>query len=114
MKLVIDHLTRYGYDEEVKFSTQYLRLTPRSTGRQICLMLSDRALILASSPLSVVCRSACARSSRVLKRRLYRQPVSRETVMELLILRNDIPRSLRASIADLVRALTALSRVSSR
>jgi hypothetical protein len=46
MKLVIDHLTRYGYDEEVKFSTQYLRLTPRST-----------------------CRSACARSSRVLKRR---------------------------------------------
>ena len=23
MKLVIDHLTRYGYDEEVKFSTQY-------------------------------------------------------------------------------------------
>ncbi|MCA1976588.1 MAG: transglutaminase family protein, partial [Klebsiella quasipneumoniae] len=34
MKLVIDHLTRYGYDEEVKFSTQYLRLTPRSTGRQ--------------------------------------------------------------------------------
>ena len=32
MKLVIDHLTRYGYDEEVKFSTQYLRLTPRSTG----------------------------------------------------------------------------------
>ncbi len=25
MKLVIDHLTRYGYDEEVKFSTQYLR-----------------------------------------------------------------------------------------
>lgn len=34
MKLVIDHLTRYGYDEEVKFSTQYLRLTPRSTARQ--------------------------------------------------------------------------------
>lgn len=30
MKLVIDHLTRYGYDEEVKFSTQYLRLTLRS------------------------------------------------------------------------------------
>ena len=27
MKLVIDHLTRYGYDEEVKFSTQYLRLS---------------------------------------------------------------------------------------
>ena len=30
MKLVIDHLTRYGYDEEVKFSTQYLRLGQRA------------------------------------------------------------------------------------
>lgn len=28
-------------------------------------MLSDSALILASRPLRVVCRSACARSSRV-------------------------------------------------
>lgn len=34
MKLVIDHQTRYAYDEEVKFSTQYLRLTPRNTARQ--------------------------------------------------------------------------------
>ncbi|MEN3204691.1 alpha-E domain-containing protein [Klebsiella pneumoniae] len=40
---------------------------------------------------------------------LYRQPVSRETVMELLILRNDIPRSLRASIADLVGELEKIA-----
>lgn len=39
-------------------------------------------------------------SAREAYNSLYRQPVSRETVMELLILRNDIPRSLRASIAD--------------
>jgi hypothetical protein len=43
MKLVIDHLTRYGYDEEVKFSTQYLRLTPRSTGRQNYRLDADPA-----------------------------------------------------------------------
>lgn len=36
---------------------------------------------------------------------IYRQPVSRETVMELLILRNDVPRSLRACITDLVGQL---------
>ena len=37
-------------------------------------------------------------SAREAYNSLYRQPVSRETVMELLILRNDIPRSLRASM----------------
>lgn len=34
MKLTINHLTRYRYDEQVKFSTQYLRLTPRDSARQ--------------------------------------------------------------------------------
>ena len=34
MKLTINHLTRYSYDEEVKFSTQYLRLTPQDSGHQ--------------------------------------------------------------------------------
>lgn len=34
MKLVINHLTHYHYDEQVKFSTQYLRLTPQSSARQ--------------------------------------------------------------------------------
>ena len=34
MKLTINHLTHYHYDEEVKFSTQYLRLTPQTSGRQ--------------------------------------------------------------------------------
>ena len=33
MKLTINHLTHYHYDEEVKFSTQYLRLTPQTSGR---------------------------------------------------------------------------------
>ncbi|AUG99252.1 transglutaminase family protein [Pectobacteriaceae bacterium C52] len=34
MKLTINHLTHYRYDEEVKFSTQYLRLTPQNTAYQ--------------------------------------------------------------------------------
>lgn len=34
MKLTINHLTHYHYDEEVKFSTQYLRLTPQTSSRQ--------------------------------------------------------------------------------
>ncbi|MFP9229970.1 transglutaminase family protein [Pectobacterium cacticida] len=34
MKLTINHLTHYRYDEEVKFSTQYLRLTPKNSARQ--------------------------------------------------------------------------------
>jgi uncharacterized alpha-E superfamily protein len=37
-------------------------------------------------------------SAREAYNSIFRQPVSRETVMELLILRNDMPRSLRASI----------------
>ncbi|MGS4819227.1 alpha-E domain-containing protein [Raoultella terrigena] len=44
-------------------------------------------------------------SAREAYNSIYRQPVSRETVMELLILRNDVPRSLRASISDLVGQL---------
>ncbi|RJL23808.1 transglutaminase family protein [Pectobacterium polaris] len=34
MKLTINHLTHYRYDEEVKFSTQYLRLTPQNSAHQ--------------------------------------------------------------------------------
>ncbi|MCV9879658.1 transglutaminase family protein [Brenneria izbisi] len=34
MKLTINHLTHYHYDEEVKFSTQYLRLTPQDSAHQ--------------------------------------------------------------------------------
>lgn len=34
MKLTINHLTRYRYNEQVKFSTQYLHLTPRDSARQ--------------------------------------------------------------------------------
>lgn len=34
MKLTVDHFTHYRYDHEVKFSTQYLRLTPQNSPRQ--------------------------------------------------------------------------------
>jgi transglutaminase-like putative cysteine protease len=34
MKLSLVHETRYTYDSPVRFSTQYLRLTPRDTARQ--------------------------------------------------------------------------------
>lgn len=34
MKLVINHLTHYRYNDPVKLSTQYLRLTPQPSARQ--------------------------------------------------------------------------------
>ncbi|KGD74822.1 MULTISPECIES: transglutaminase family protein [Tatumella] len=34
MKLTIDHKTWYSYDDQVKLSTQYLRLTPQNTPNQ--------------------------------------------------------------------------------
>lgn len=34
MKLVINHLTHYRYNDMVKLSTQYLRLTPQNSARQ--------------------------------------------------------------------------------
>lgn len=34
MKLVVDHVTEYLYEAPVRFSTQYLRLTPRDSARQ--------------------------------------------------------------------------------
>jgi transglutaminase-like putative cysteine protease len=34
MRIAIDHTTRYTYDTPVRYSTQYLRLVPPSTGRQ--------------------------------------------------------------------------------
>jgi transglutaminase-like putative cysteine protease len=34
MKLEISHETRYSYDSPVRYSAQYLRLTPRDTARQ--------------------------------------------------------------------------------
>ncbi len=44
-------------------------------------------------------------SAREAYNSIFRQPVTRETVMELLILRNDVPRSLRACISDLIGQL---------
>lgn len=34
MRLSIDHITRYTYEAPVRYSTQYLRLTPQSSPRQ--------------------------------------------------------------------------------
>ena len=75
MKLVIDHLTRYGYDEEVKFSTQYLRLTPRSTGRQKItawsLTLPDGSAVATTDAWGNVVREVRAGHSALEVRRQY-------------------------------------------
>jgi len=44
-------------------------------------------------------------SAREAYHSLYKHPVSRETVAELLVLRNDMPRSLRACVGDVVQQL---------
>ncbi|MBJ7222395.1 MULTISPECIES: alpha-E domain-containing protein [unclassified Brenneria] len=47
-------------------------------------------------------------SAREAYHSIYRQPISRETVTELLVLREDVPRSLHACIGDLVQQLEAI------
>lgn len=47
-------------------------------------------------------------SAREAYHSLYRQPINPETVTELLVLREDIPRSLHACISDLVLQLEAI------
>ncbi|KAA8999317.1 transglutaminase family protein [Affinibrenneria salicis] len=49
MKLTINHLTHYRYDEEVKFSIQYLRLTPQSSASQ---QISEWKLTLPASAMA--------------------------------------------------------------
>jgi transglutaminase-like putative cysteine protease len=49
MKLTINHLTHYQYDEEVKFSTQYLRLTPQTSARQ---HIKEWTLVLPASAVA--------------------------------------------------------------
>ncbi len=44
-------------------------------------------------------------SAREAYHSIYRQPMSRETVTELLVFRNDVPRSLHACVEDLVQQL---------
>ncbi|WP_413736059.1 alpha-E domain-containing protein [Sodalis sp. RH21] len=44
-------------------------------------------------------------SAREAYHSLYKHPISRETVAELLVLRNDMPRSLRACVGDVVQQL---------
>ncbi|QTF10182.1 alpha-E domain-containing protein [Brenneria izadpanahii] len=47
-------------------------------------------------------------SAREAYHSIYRQPISRETVTELLVLRADVPRSLHACLDDLVQQLEAI------
>ncbi|BES86512.1 hypothetical protein PEC302107_28510 [Pectobacterium araliae] len=47
-------------------------------------------------------------SAREAYHSIYRQPISLETVTELLVLREDIPRSLHACVSDLVQQLEAI------
>lgn len=49
MKLTINHLTHYQYDEQVKFSTQYLRLTPQTSARQ---QIKEWKLVLPASAVA--------------------------------------------------------------
>jgi len=37
MKIAIDHTTRYVYEHPVRYSTQYLRMIPPTTRRQLVL-----------------------------------------------------------------------------
>ena len=48
MRLSIEHLTTYRYDEEARHSTQYVRLTPRSSPRQ---RIIDWQLEMPQTPL---------------------------------------------------------------
>lgn len=53
-------------------------------------------------------------SAREAYHSLYRQPMSWETVTELLVLRNDVPRSLHACVGDLVQQLEMIGSPRSR
>ncbi|PWC13189.1 hypothetical protein B4923_08160 [Brenneria roseae subsp. americana] len=55
--------------------------------------------------LDTLLRSVSAREAY---HSIYRQPMSRETVTELLVLREDVPRSLHACVGDLVQQLEAI------
>ncbi|WP_139319747.1 alpha-E domain-containing protein, partial [Serratia marcescens] len=44
-------------------------------------------------------------SAREAYHSIYKQPLSRETIAELMILRNEIPRSLLACVGDMVQQL---------
>ncbi|MEH0874055.1 alpha-E domain-containing protein [Pectobacterium cacticida] len=47
-------------------------------------------------------------SAREAYHSIYRQPISSESVTELLVLRGDVPRSLQACVGDLVMQLEAI------
>ncbi len=69
------------------------------------LLLKDQQLNNDTDPvreyyrLDTLLRTVSAREAY---NSIYRQPVTRDTVAELLILRNDVPHSLRSCIEDVV------------
>ncbi|EHD23328.1 MULTISPECIES: alpha-E domain-containing protein [Brenneria] len=75
------------------------------------LSLKDRQLNSDPDPvreyyrLDTLLRAVSAREAY---HSIYRQPISRETVTELLVLRGDVPRSLHACIDDLVQQLETI------
>ncbi len=72
------------------------------------LVLKDQQLNSETDPvreyyrLDTLLRAVSAREAY---HSLYKHPLSRETVAELLVLRNDMPRSLRACVGDVVQQL---------
>ena len=87
-------------------------LIERASATAQLLLIKDQQLNSDPDPVREYYRLDTllnAVSAREAYNSIYRQPVSRETVMELLILRNDVPRSLRASISDLVGQLEQIA-----
>lgn len=80
------------------------------------LLLKDQQLNNDTDPvreyyrLDTLLRAVSAREAY---NSIYRQPVTRDTVAELLILRNDVPRSLRACIEDVVSQLEQIANTRS-
>ena len=50
MRIAIDHTTHYRYERPVRYSTQYLRLLPKSSPRQKVL---EWQLITPAQPLQL-------------------------------------------------------------
>lgn len=87
-------------------------LIERASATAQLLLIKDQQLTSDPDPVREYYRLDTllnAVSAREAYNSIYRQPVSRETVMELLILRDDVPRSLRASISDLVGQLEQIA-----
>ena len=91
-------------------------LIERALATTQLLLLKDQQLSNDPDPvreyyrLDTLLRAVSAREAY---NSIYRQPVTRETVADLLILRNDVPRSLRACIEDVVGQLEQITNARS-